>query len=52
MIIVTHQIDFAKEISDRIIFMEDGKIVEEGAPEEILVNPKKKRTKDFINSIL
>lgn len=52
MIIVTHQIDFAKEISDRIIFMEDGKIVEEGSPEEILVNPKKKRTKDFINSIL
>lgn len=52
MIIVTHQIDFAKEISDRIIFMEDGKIVEEGVPNEILVSPKKNRTKDFINSIL
>lgn len=52
MIIVTHQIEFAKEISNRIIFMEDGKIIEQGKPDEILNNPKNKRTKDFINSIL
>ena len=52
MIIVTHQIEFAKEISDRMIFMEDGKIIEQGKPDEIMNNPKNKRTKDFINSIL
>ncbi len=48
MVIVTHEIQFAKEIADRIIFMSKGEIVEEGTPEEVLDNPKKKRTKEFL----
>ena len=48
MIIVTHEMGFAKEISDRIIFMADGIIVEEGKPEELFVNPKNQRTKSFL----
>ncbi len=51
MIIVTHQINFAKEISDRIVFVDEGKICEEGKPEEILNNPKNERTKRFLNAI-
>lgn len=49
MIIVTHEIEFAKEVSDRIIFMDDGHIVEEGTPEEVIVNPKNERTKAFLS---
>ena len=49
MIIVTHEIEFAKEVSDRIIFMDDGHIVEEGAPSEVIDNPKNDRTKAFLN---
>ena len=52
MIIVTHQIEFAKEIADRIVFMENGRIVEEGCPEEIINNPKEKRTRHFLMSAL
>lgn len=48
MIIVTHEMNFAKEISDRVIFMDKGIIIEEGKPEEIFNNPKKERTKEFI----
>ena len=52
MIIVTHEIGFAREVSDRIIFMDGGYIVEEGTPEEILSNPKEARTIDFLNKVL
>lgn len=52
MIIVTHQIEFAKEIADRIIIMEDGRIIEEGSPDELFNNPKEERTKQFIKSAL
>ena len=48
MIIVTHEMSFAKEIADRIIFMDDGRIIEEGTPEEIFSNPQKERTKRFL----
>ena len=48
MIIVTHEIKFAEEVADRIIFMDGGIIVEEGKPEEIMRNPKKDRTKEFL----
>lgn len=47
MIIVTHEMSFAKEIADRIIFMDDGRIIEEGTPEEIFSNPQNERTKRF-----
>lgn len=48
MIVVTHEIEFAREVSDRIIFMDDGYIVEEGTPEEVIDNPKHQRTKAFL----
>ena len=45
MVIVTHEIDFARAVSDRVIFMDGGKVVEEGRPEEVIDNPKNERTK-------
>lgn len=48
MIIVTHEMAFAKEVSNRIVFMDDGVICEEGPPEQILSNPKNERTKNFL----
>ena len=52
MIIVTHEIGFAREVADRVIFMDDGVICEEGRPQDILLNPKEDRTKEFLNKIL
>jgi polar amino acid transport system ATP-binding protein len=49
MIIVTHEIEFAKNVADRIIFMDDGVIAEMGTPEEVIENPKHERTKEFLN---
>ncbi len=48
MIIVTHEMDFAREVSDRVLFMDDGLIVEEGTPEEVFGNPKEERTRQFL----
>lgn len=48
MIIVTHEMAFAKEVSNRIVFMDEGVICEEGAPDQILVNPQNERTKNFL----
>lgn len=48
MIIVTHEMSFAKEIADRIIFMDDGRIIEKGTPEKIFSNPQNERTKRFL----
>lgn len=52
MIIVTHEMNFAREVSDRIIFMADGVIQEEGSPEQIFTNPKSERTKAFLENML
>lgn len=52
MVVVTHEMGFAKEVGDRVIFMDGGKIVEEGTPEEIFSNPKEERTKSFLDKIL
>ncbi len=52
MIIVTHEINFAEEISDRVIFMDGGSIVEEGPPREIFSNPTRERTRAFLRQIL
>lgn len=52
MIIVTHEMNFAREISDRIIFMDDGQIVVDGVPDEIFVNPEHPRIKTFLNKVL
>ncbi len=52
MVVVTHEIGFAREVADRVIFMEGGYIVEEGTPEEVLLNPKEPRTIDFLSKVL
>ena len=52
MVIVTHEIGFAREVADRVIFMDGGYIVEEGTPEEIFQNPQEPRTIDFLNKVL
>ena len=52
MVVVTHEIGFAREVADRIIFMDGGYIVEEGTPEEVIMNPKEARTIDFLNKVL
>lgn len=52
MVVVTHEIGFAREVGDRILFIDGGKILEEGTPEEVLNNPKNDRTKDFLSKVL
>lgn len=52
MVVVTHEMGFAREVADRVIFMDGGKIVEEASPEEIFRNPKENRTKEFLDKIL
>lgn len=52
MIVVTHEMEFAKEVADRVIFMADGHIVEEGTPKEIFENPQNERTKRFLKNYL
>ena len=52
IVIVTHEINFAKEISDRILFMDEGEIHEQGSPTQLLDNPKEKRTQEFLSKIL
>ena len=51
MVIVTHEMNFAKEVADRIIFMAEGIIVEQGTPEEIFRNPQNERTKKFLRQL-
>lgn len=50
MIVVTHEMNFARDVSDKVIFMDDGVIAEEGTPEEVFLNPKYQRTKEFLQS--
>ncbi len=52
MLIVTHEIGFAREVGDRVIFMDEGRIVEEGPPEDIFYHPREERTKTFLKAIL
>ncbi len=52
MVVVTHEMGFAREVADRVIFMDQGKIVEEGIPEQIFSAPKEERTKLFLNQVL
>ncbi|MEG1255026.1 amino acid ABC transporter ATP-binding protein [Clostridium sp.] len=52
MVVVTHEMGFAKEVGDRILFMDGGKIVEQGTPEELFGNPKNPRTIDFLSKVL
>ncbi|MDF2672239.1 MAG: transporter related protein [Clostridiales bacterium] len=52
MVVVTHEMGFAKEVADRVIFMDEGKIIEEDLPEKIFTNPKHRRTKEFLEKVL
>ncbi|MST55163.1 amino acid ABC transporter ATP-binding protein [Pyramidobacter sp. SM-530-WT-4B] len=52
MMIITHEMLFAKDVSDRVIFMADGRIVEQGAPDDIFVRPRKERTRAFLQRVL
>lgn len=52
MAVVTHEMGFAREVGDRVLFMDEGLIVEQGAPEDVLLHPKEARTKDFLNKVL
>ncbi|WML37361.1 amino acid ABC transporter ATP-binding protein [Clostridium sp. OS1-26] len=52
MIIVTHEMAFAREVADRVIFMDKGDIIEEGTPQDIFTSPKEERTKKFLNQII
>ena len=52
MVVVTHEMGFAREVADRVVFMEDGKICEEGTPEEIFQNPKSERLQQFLKAVL
>ena len=51
-VIVTHEMGFAKEIADRVLFIDGGIIVEEGTPEEVFEHPKNERTKEFLSKVL
>jgi polar amino acid transport system ATP-binding protein len=52
MVVVTHEMGFAKEVGDRVLFMDEGLIAEEGTPEELFGSPKKERTKEFLRKVL
>ena len=52
MVVVTHEMGFAREVGDRVIFMDSGKIVEQGTPDQIFSNPRNARTQEFLAKIL
>ena len=52
MMIVTHEMGFAREVADRVIFVDGGKILEMGTPEQVFEHPKEARTQEFLNKIL
>ena len=52
MVVVTHEMGFAKEVADRVVFMADGHVMEEGTPEEVFDNPQNKRTKAFLDKVI
>jgi polar amino acid transport system ATP-binding protein len=52
MIVVTHELGFAREVANRIVFMDQGQVVESGTPEQVLSNPQHRRTQDFISAVL
>ena len=52
MIVVTHEMAFAREVSDRVVFMDNGVILEQGSPKEVFGNPKEERTREFLSRYL
>jgi polar amino acid transport system ATP-binding protein len=52
MIVVTHELGFAREVANRVVFMDQGKVVETGTPEQVLSRPQQPRTQEFISAVL
>ncbi len=52
MVVVTHEMGFAREVANQVVFMDEGRIIERGAPEDILLNPQNPRMQNFISAIL
>jgi polar amino acid transport system ATP-binding protein len=52
MLVVTHEMGFAREVSDRVLFMDQGRIVENGSAEQVLTDPQHERTQDFLRRVL
>jgi ABC-type histidine transport system ATPase subunit len=52
MVVVTHEMGFAREVGDRVVFMDEGQIIEQGPPQEVFSNPKQARTQEFLSKIL
>ena len=52
MVVVTHEVGFAREVADHVVFMDSGTIVEEGSPEDVIVNPQNPRTQEFFSKVL
>jgi polar amino acid transport system ATP-binding protein len=52
MLVVTHEVGFAREVADRVVFMDDGVVVEEGPARDVLNNPRHERTRDFLDKVL
>ena len=52
MIVVTHEMGFARQVADRVIFMDEGQVIESGSPTEIFDHAKEQRTRDFLNAVL
>jgi polar amino acid transport system ATP-binding protein len=52
MVVVTHEIGFAREVADEVVFMDDGVVVEHGVPDQVLLNPQQERTQSFLSKVL
>ena len=52
MMVVTHEMGFARQVGDRVVFMDEGVVVEDGPPDEVLLNPQHERTKKFLEAVL
>ena len=52
MVVVTHEMGFAREVADRVLFMDEGRILEEGTPQQFFASPQNPRTQDFLNKVL
>jgi polar amino acid transport system ATP-binding protein len=52
MVVVTHEIGFAREVADEVVFMDDGVVVEHGSPDQVLLNPQHERTRSFLSKVL
>ena len=52
MVVVTHEMGFAREVGDRVLFMDEGRVLEEGTPRDIFENPQNPRTQDFLRKVL